>query len=235
MNGDLLKSKNINLTSDMIKEFLAKNDIYDLITLENVDKNYSPDEFNAFSVNLANHGKLEISLVDSNLSNLIIANLKFAGYSKVTKSDDGLKIECSKWNTNDNKSKVETWKTIKIEESADLLIEDELIDPFDSYQKFSKSEDCITKPKPCKNCNCGRADKEAQEKRKKIDPNFKPECGKCYLGDAFRCAGCPFRGAPAFEPGEKIEFKDVFQTDVGMLEQETSTINIIDNAVKLNI
>jgi len=28
---------------------------------------------------------------------------------------------------------------------------------------------------------------------------------QCGLGDAFRCAGCPYRGLPAFEMGKKIE------------------------------
>ncbi|KAA0153252.1 hypothetical protein FNF29_00769 [Cafeteria roenbergensis] len=93
------------------------------------------------------------------------------------------------------------------------------------------SAGCSTKPRACKNCSCGRAELEAAQETKTDETAAPPAsataagaaaaatgspapaaqatdaaaftsaCGNCSKGDAFRCAGCPHRGKPAFKSG----------------------------------
>lgn len=101
-----------------------------------------------------------------------------------------------------------------------LLNEDEILTEEDK----KKPEVAECKPtangtekakKACANCSCGLADQLEKEARDKVSSSSttnptdgqsagKSSCGSCYLGDAFRCASCPYRGMPAFKPGEKV-------------------------------
>ena len=79
--------------------------------------------------------------------------------------------------------------------------------------------------KPCANCTCGK--KELYEGSITADQlesgQVESSCGKCYLGDAFRCAGCPFRGKPAFEAGDKVKLANIdtdnAAADVGIRQE----------------
>lgn len=92
-----------------------------------------------------------------------------------------------------------------------LLKEDEILSEEDKKKPEvscnPNDETNEKKPKkPCANCTCGLADKEAADDGESKDTTETPKtsCGSCYLGDAFRCASCPYRGMPAFKPGEKV-------------------------------
>lgn len=82
--------------------------------------------------------------------------------------------------------------------------------------------DCSNQPKACANCSCGRKDLEeelGEEEAKKVleSGTQRSSCGSCYLGDAFRCDGCPYRGLPAFKPGSKVQLSSGETEGTGQL------------------
>ncbi|XP_072168849.1 anamorsin homolog [Diadema setosum] len=86
---------------------------------------------------------------------------------------------------------------------SDTLLEEEDLKKPDPSSLRAECGPNSGRRKACKNCSCGLAEELAEGKEVKTKP-VTSSCGSCYLGDAFRCASCPYLGMPAFKPGEKI-------------------------------
>lgn len=119
-------------------------------------------------------------------------------------------------------TKSDIWKVDALKED-DLVDEKDLLSPED-LEKPNTQDDCniTSTKKACKDCTCGLAEMEENQgatakKALTMDmlenPGISSSCGSCSLGDAFRCGGCPYRGLPAFKPGEKITLPDDFALD----------------------
>lgn len=127
----------------------------------------------------------------------------FAGAvdAKVSQAGRMVQLSCAK----------PTWATgaATLLPGAERINEDELLGEVPKPVGKGKS-DCSTQPKACANCSCGRKELEdklgADEAKAQLEQGKqRSSCGSCYLGDAFRCEGCPYRGLPAFKPGSKVE------------------------------
>ncbi|KAI0200559.1 cytokine-induced anti-apoptosis inhibitor 1, Fe-S biogenesis-domain-containing protein [Astrocystis sublimbata] len=115
----------------------------------------------------------------------------------------------------------------------DLIDEGTLLTEEDINMRLQPPAECIPKlgkrRRACKDCTCGLAAKlEAEDKARRVKADADLDvlklgaddlddlaldftvkgkvgsCGSCSLGDAFRCADCPYIGLPAFKPGEEV-------------------------------
>ena len=110
---------------------------------------------------------------------------------------------------------------INIDEDDEFINEDDLLNDATNglnapqVMEARAKDDCDGR-KPCDDCTCGRADMEraaagndaenegsSAPVGRKVIKDLKSSCGNCSKGDAFRCAGCPFLGKPAFKEGEE--------------------------------
>jgi len=116
--------------------------------------------------------------------------------------------------------------TISLEDDDDMIDEDDLLNEEEGalapdmkgVTNATKGDDDCGGREPCADCTCGRADATASSKPTGQQTGTKQpiqtsSCGKCGLGDAFRCASCPYLGKPAFKPGEEhlvLDLQDDF-------------------------
>lgn len=115
-----------------------------------------------------------------------------------------------------------------------------LLQPEDLVKPVIQPPECAPsagkRRKACKDCTCGLKEMEEEEiralnaRQQKVvlgqddlaevdftamgSKNPVSSCGSCYLGDAFRCSGCPYLGMPAFKPGEKVQLSQNFGDDL---------------------
>ena len=116
------------------------------------------------------------------------------------------------------------WGNLQSNGDAQLINEDSLYkeDANQFSSKFGQDADRIMPGKPCENCTCGRKELLDGDEVKKLETGqVESSCGKCYMGDAFRCASCPYLGKPAFEAGDKVKLQNanVSQTGAQQVEQ----------------
>jgi hypothetical protein len=92
---------------------------------------------------------------------------------------------------------------IDIVDPDSLLTEEDFLKPDPSTLRSDCGTSKDGKRKACKNCTCGLAEELSGTNVPKKTATS--ACGNCYLGDAFRCASCPYLGMPAFKPGEQVK------------------------------
>ena len=127
------------------------------------------------------------------------------------KIEENKKLKAAAASSTAKADKKAVWSLDDFEDDeVDLVDPDTLIDEADMEKPDSASlRVCGTtgKRKACKDCSCGLAE-ELADGKEPTTKSVNSSCGSCYLGDAFRCASCPYLGMPAFKPGEKIQLSE---------------------------
>ncbi|KAB5592098.1 Fe-S cluster assembly protein DRE2 [Ceratobasidium theobromae] len=140
-------------------------------------------------------------------------------------------VRLNRRNPTDKASKAALWALNA--PSAATIDPDSLLTAMDRERPVPtcepQTEGAPRRKRACKGCTCGLAEIEAAEAVVMLDgmvdgnaravsgdekdrliaaakaaPKATSSCGSCFLGDAFRCASCPYLGLPPFQPGQKV-------------------------------
>ncbi|TNV81219.1 hypothetical protein FGO68_gene2494 [Halteria grandinella] len=192
---------------------------------------------------LSDKGTAKLS--GSNQESLTSA-MKLAGFSAVTNADGAVTGQRGEWQAAGaplKRKKVEAanpWESLGNGGAGVASInEDDLMKDATSeaiVQKFCREDDKVMAGKPCENCTCGRKELEdGKVTKQELETGaVQSSCGKCYLGDAFRCASCPYLGQPAFEPGDKVTLKNATVAQA-KVESETVKVKATSGKVMLDL
>lgn len=180
----------------------------------------SPENFVGLSKCLNDNGIIKLNFINTineDIFKEVEMNLTFAGLTNIKKENDNL-ITASTLNW------INAFDISKIEVDPAMpytVTVNDLVDPFKDYEENDlKFFACSELNKACPGCTCGKD-------KNNISNTQQKSCGRCYLGDAFRCANCPYRGKPPFEQNQ---LKDKETENI-----IKSNIKVEGNTVKLDI
>lgn len=188
--------------------------LYDILALASLVPQLSKDDSSLVTINM--HGTADSTnetILQSVHTSLTLAGLTAESelkQSNITTVTARLK-DSSAMTAQPIKNNIAKLLSENIED--DLIDEDDLLamegnassglmaPPTVDVEGRKKALDDCGGRKACDDCTCGRAELEAGEAKAASAPSS--ACGNCSKGDAFRCAGCPFLGKPAFKEGEE--------------------------------
>ncbi|CAJ0582630.1 unnamed protein product, partial [Mesorhabditis spiculigera] len=193
----------------------APESFYEKIMVSATDVNKLDRVLDAVFRSAKDGGRISVNCT-GNDAEAVARKLRMAGFASVTASYDN---QADKISASAEKPDFSRQVSLNLDAAAAagnnfLVDEDDLLEdePFQKPTAESLKASCgpadgEKKKRACKNCTCGLADEEEAERVEASKSN--KGCGSCALGDAFRCATCPYLGMPPFKPGETVKLQNV--------------------------
>ena len=150
MENKTITLENSNYDIFLIEESKATYESIIIKTSDNINlNNLNVENLNKIFNKVSLNGTIELIFSDKNESNDLKANLRFAGFSnvKIIVGNNQYSLKGKKKNLGNNEEKNQTntenktensWKVVSKVDTLDKINENDLIDPNNIYQQFSK-------------------------------------------------------------------------------------------------